>query len=68
MSLKLGKKTLSAHRGVIYQTKGKGPLCTFVQSDGALSRVQHDLSIGDSNPEKPCYKSRVDRIRPKLVP
>ncbi len=36
MSLKLGKKTLSAHRGVIYQTKGTGPLYTSVQSDGAL--------------------------------
>ncbi len=29
-------KTLSAHRGVIYQTKGKGPLYTSVQLDGAL--------------------------------
>jgi hypothetical protein len=36
MSLKLGKKTLSAHRGVVYQTKGKDPLYTSVQLDRAL--------------------------------
>ena len=41
ISLKLGKKTVSAHRGVIYQTKGKGPLDTSVKLDGALWRVEH---------------------------
>ena len=44
--LQLDRKTLSPHRGVIYQTKEKGLLYTSVQSvklDGALKRVQHDL-------------------------
>ncbi len=46
ISLKLDRKTLSLHRGVIYQTKGKGLLYMSVQSvqlDGALRRVQYDL-------------------------
>ena len=58
--IKLGKKTLSAHRGVIYQTKGKGPLYTSVQSDGVLSRVQHDLTIRAIIPKHSVtVKSRV---------
>ena len=61
---KLDRKTLSAHRGVVYQTKGKGPLYTSVQSvqsDGALRHVHHDLTIW-------FYSSTVDRIGLILVP
>ncbi len=46
MSLKLDGKTLSPHRGVVYQTKGKGLIymsVQSVQSDGALRCVQYDL-------------------------
>jgi hypothetical protein len=50
----------SMHRGVIYQTKGKGLLYTSVQLDRAFWGVKHDLTIRDHNPQMQCYSSRVD--------
>ena len=45
--LKLGRKTPSKYRSVIYQTKGKGAIYTPVQSDGSSNSVTHDLTTGD---------------------
>ena len=42
---KLGKKTLSAHKGVIYQTKGKDLVYTFVKLVRDLFTVCNDLSL-----------------------
>ena len=67
-SLKLGRKSADADRGVIYQTKGKGLIYTPVQSDGYLSSVEHGLTIRNNNPKTGCYSSRVDRIGLILVP
>ncbi len=57
MSLKLGKKTLSAHKGVIYQTKGKGPLYTSVQSDGRVDVFNMIYLLGTV-----ILKSHVTRV------
>ena len=41
---KLGRKTPSKYKGVIYQTKGKGAIYTPVQSDGSSNSVTQDLT------------------------
>ena len=41
---KLGRKTPSEYRGVMYQTKEKGMIYTPVQLDGSSNSVIQDLT------------------------
>ena len=62
---KLSRKTLSKHRGVIYQTNQKRALYNTGHSLGVLGRVMDHLTINHyqvSFSQKKCYKSTLRRI------